>query len=151
MQLKLNDFIELLNVEDYNFFDYNKHSLYIIRGGNYLDIKNIFTAINNQQFNLGRGGGQKAHMLSPLDFRLSSYMLAMSNFNYQLVSSLNTFNYISKDRYLSWSDKSSLFSNLKKAKCLKRIVEFKPIYVNKMPCSNNEYSDEYSLCSCINK
>jgi len=101
MDVKLDIFIKLINQENNNFFDYNQHSLYIIRGGNYLDIKNIFTTINNKPYNLGRGGSQKQHILSPLDFRLSSYMLAMSAFNYKLISTLNTFNYIPKDRYLS--------------------------------------------------
>jgi hypothetical protein len=108
MELQLDFFIEFINNESHDFFDYNKHSLYILRGGNYIDIKNIFTKINNQPFNLGRGGSQKAHVLSPLDLRLSSYMLAMSNFNHKLVNGLNTFNYIGKDRYLSWMDKLSL-------------------------------------------
>lgn len=145
MEVKLNVFVKLINVENNNFFDYNKHSLYILRGGNYIDIKNIFTTINNQQFNLGRGGSQKSHMLSPLDFRLSCYMMAMSNFNYNLISGLNTFNYISKDRYLSWTYKSDLF---KRTKYLKNTKEFKPIYVNEIPRYSN---NEYSLCSCINK
>jgi len=146
MEVKLNVFTEFLNIENKNFFDYNQNCLYIIRGGNYIDIKNIFASINNQECNLGRGGSQKSHMLSPLDLRLSSYMLAMSNFNHKLISSLNTFNYIPKDRYLSWMDKTSKNLNLKNNK------EFKPIYINKMPQhSNNECIDEYSLCSCVNK
>jgi hypothetical protein len=94
-------FNKFINSDYANFFDYNKDSLYIVRGGNYIDIKNLFAAINNCQFNLGRGGSQKAHMLSPLDFRLSCYMMAMFNLDYKLISSLNTFNYIGKDRYLS--------------------------------------------------
>jgi hypothetical protein len=101
MEIKIDVFIKLINIENTNFFEYNKHSLYIIRGGNYIDIKNIFTTINNSPFNLGRGGSQKAHMLSPLDFRLSCYMMAMSSFNYPLICNLNTFNSIDKSRYLS--------------------------------------------------
>jgi hypothetical protein len=83
------------------FLDNNKNSLYIIRGGNYLDIKNLFAVIENCPTNLGRGGSQKSHMLSPLDLRLSSYLMAMFNFNYKVINNLNTFNYISKERYLS--------------------------------------------------
>lgn len=152
MEIKIDIFIKLINVENTNFFDYNKHSLYIIRGGNYIDIKNIFTTINNNPFNLGRGGSQKSHMLSPLDFRLSCYMMAMSSFNYMLISSLNTFNYIGKNRYLSWTDKSNLLSSLKKPKHLKNIKEFEPIYIDKIPqYSEKDCLDEYSLCSCLNK
>lgn len=40
-------------------------------------------------------------------------MMAMSGFNYNYINNINTFNYIGKDRYLSWIDKSSMFSKLK--------------------------------------
>jgi hypothetical protein len=76
--------------------------MYILRGGNFLDMKNIFSMVNGNQTNLGRGGSQKAHMLSPLDFRLSYYLMAMFKFNINLISYLNTFDEIGKDRYLSW-------------------------------------------------
>jgi hypothetical protein len=54
---------------------------------------------------VGRGGSQKAHALSHLDFRLSSYLMAMFNFDYNLIYSLNSFNFMGKDRYLSYMDK----------------------------------------------
>ena len=151
MEVKLDSFIKFLNQEHKNFWDYNKQNLYIIRGGNYIDIKNIFTSINNHQVNLGRGGSQKSHMLSPLDFRLSCYMMAMSNFNFDLINSLNTFNYISKDRYLSWTDKSSLYSNIRKSKYLNSNKEFNSISINKMPeYSQDNYLGQYHLeCDCI--
>ena len=38
-----------------------------------IDIKNFFARINNKGVNVGRGGSQKAHPLSSLDFKLSSY------------------------------------------------------------------------------
>jgi|SRR5277367_27411 len=101
MELNPEYFIKFLNYEKNIFQDYNKYSLYIARGGNYIDIKNIFATIDNMQINLGRGGSQKAHILSPIDFRLSCYMMAMFNFDYKLINGLNTFNYLSKDRYLS--------------------------------------------------
>jgi len=44
-------------------------------------------------------------MLSHLDFRLSCYLMAIFNFDYYLISKLNTFNNISKNRYLSYTDK----------------------------------------------
>jgi len=47
-------FIKFLNSEYNNFLDYNKNSLYIVRGGNYIDIKNLFASVNNCQINLGR-------------------------------------------------------------------------------------------------
>jgi len=99
-------FIEFINHEDQNFLNYNKNSLYILRGGNFLDIKNTFSSINNCQINVGRGGSQKAHIISPLDLRLSTYLLAMFSFDFNFINSLNTFNTLSKDRYLSWKDNS---------------------------------------------
>lgn len=124
-------FIKFINQENNNFFDYNNHSLFILRGGGYIDIKNIFNTVNNQEVNLGRGGSQKAHMLSPLDFRLACYMMAMSGFNSKLINNLNTFNSLSKERYLSWTDKSKYLSDLKKSKHLRDNTEFKSIYTNK--------------------
>jgi hypothetical protein len=101
------DFIIFLNMKNSGFLSYNKHSLYIIRESNYLGIKILFSTIDDCQINLGRGGSQKAHMLSPLDFRLSCYLMAMFNFNHKLISNLNTFNDINKDRYLSWLNQSN--------------------------------------------
>lgn len=101
MKMTREFFIYYLSIEG-NFLNYNKNSLYIIRGGTYLDIKNLFTIIESQEFNIGRGGSQKSHALSPLDLRLSCYLMAMFNFNHRLISSLNTFNYMNKDRYLSY-------------------------------------------------
>jgi hypothetical protein len=89
-----------------DFLDYNKYSLYIIRDGNFIDIKNLFTQINGYQVNIGRGGSQKSHVLSPLDFRLSLYIMAMFNFNCGMINKLNTFNSLEKDRYLSYIDRT---------------------------------------------
>ena len=146
MESRSDIFIKFINQENRDFRNYNKHSLFIVRGGDYISIKNMFNTINNQEVNLGRGGSQKAHMLSPLDFRLSCYMMAMSGFNHNLINKLNTFNYITKDRYLSWTDKSSYLSNLRKSKNLKDDKEFKSIYPNKMAeYAEDEYLEEYNL------
>ena len=50
-------------------------------------------------------------MLSPLDLR-RTYLMAMFNFNYNLINSLNTFDYISKDKYLSYKDNSFKFKRI---------------------------------------
>jgi hypothetical protein len=84
---------------------WNLIKLVYARGGNWMDIKNLFARIQNKDVNVGRGGSQKAHALSPLDFRLSTYLMAMFKFDYNLISSLNSFNFMSKDRYLSYMDK----------------------------------------------
>jgi hypothetical protein len=102
-ELNLEKFKKFIN-SDKNFLDYNKYSLYILRNGNFLDLKNIFATVNGTQFNIGIVGSQKAHVLSPLDLRLSSYLLAMFGFNYKEISKLNYFNQMSKDRYLSYKD-----------------------------------------------
>jgi hypothetical protein len=48
------DFINLLNAKNGNFLDYNKESLYILRNGNFLDIKNLFNSIKDCSVNIGR-------------------------------------------------------------------------------------------------
>lgn len=104
IEMDSDTFIRFINMDDH-FMEYNKNTLYILRKGDFLDIKNIFASINGYQCNVGRGGSQKAHILSPLDLRLSSYMMAMFIGNYRELHSLNTFNYLSKARYLSYMDK----------------------------------------------
>lgn len=84
--------------------------MYIVKGSDFRGIKNLFATVNNCQVNIGIGRSQKTHVLSPLDFRLSCYLIAMFNFNYKLVSNLNAFNVITKDRYLSYVNK---FNNSK--------------------------------------
>ena len=103
--INYDNFVGLLNHENCNFLEFNQVSLFIARGGNWMDIKNLFARIQNKDVNVGRGGSQKAHALSPLDFRLSTYLMAMFKFDYNLISSLNSFNIMSKDRYLSYMDK----------------------------------------------
>lgn len=131
------NFVDTLNLNEYNFFDYNKDTIYILRGGNFLNIKNLFKRISNKNVNVGRGGSQKSHVLSPLDFRLSSYLMAMFNFDYKLISSLNTFNYMDKDRYLSWKDSSIKLSS---TTFKPDNIEFKSIKLNSWPlyCKNKD-------------
>jgi hypothetical protein len=104
IEMDSDTFIRFLNMDDH-FMEYNNNTLYILRYGDFIDIKNIFASISGYQCNIGRGGSQKAHILSPLDLRLSSYMMAMFTGNYKELSYLNTFNYLSKNRYLSYMDK----------------------------------------------
>ena len=111
MELGVENFIKVLNTGNYNFLDYNRDCLYILRNGSYIDIKSILTKIMGYETKLGRGGSQKAHMLSPLDLRLSCYLMAMFNLNHKLISSLNTFNYISKDRYLVYFEQNNNNNN----------------------------------------
>jgi len=100
MRLGKNEFVELLNTTNVNFGDYNENSLYIIKNGNYINIKNLIKKINGFNVNIGRGGSQKSHLISPVELRLNSYLLAMHNFNYTIINSNNAFHSLEKNRYL---------------------------------------------------
>jgi hypothetical protein len=79
--------------------------LYIVRNSDFIDVKEIFNKINNYEVNIGRGAGQKCSILSSLEFRLSSYLMAISKFKYFEISRLNTFNFLDKSRYLTYINK----------------------------------------------
>jgi hypothetical protein len=65
--------------------------------------------------------------------------MAMFNFDFKLISYLNTFNSMTKDRYLSWIDKISF-------KRVSLNKEYKPIVIKKMPkYCNNEDLGQYNL------
>lgn len=101
VEIGFNRFLkDILNNSNTNFLDYNQHSLYILKNGNHKDIKRLLVEIEGHCVNVVRGSSQKSHFLSPLDLRLSSYMMALSNFDYQYLSKLNMFHDITKDRYL---------------------------------------------------
>jgi len=100
LEINVDDFTYILNNPSSNFLEYNKYTLYIIKEGSYIDIKNIFNRINNFDTNIGRGSSQKAHMISSLDFRLYCYLMALFKFDYKYISYLNTFNNVTKERYL---------------------------------------------------
>jgi len=98
-------FTKHLNDPKINFLEYNLNSLYILRNANYIEVKQIITKINGYNVNIARGASQKAHILSPLDFRLSCYLMAMFNFNFKNISYLNAFNDLKKNRYLPFYNK----------------------------------------------
>ena len=140
MEMNSENFRNFLNENDRNFLEYNKYSMFIIRNSRFMDIKNLFSSINNINVLIGIGRSQKSHGLSPLDIRLSSYIMAMFNFDYKYISNLNIFNSMNKDRYLSWTDKTE------KGQRSILYKEFKPIFLNKMPtyCNNRDLG-QYSL------
>jgi hypothetical protein len=144
IEINSDEFIKFLNHENGDFLRYNKNSLYIVRGGDFIDVKNIFARVNNCRANIGRGGSQKAHILSPLDLRLSSYLMAMFNFDYKLINNLNTFNYISKDRYLSWKDNFYFKPILKKTATN---INFKPIRNFNIPFYSNDLGQYHLECT----
>jgi len=55
-----------LNYNGNNFLEYNKYSLYVLREGNYVGIKNLFSSINHSSANLGRWrGSESSYFESP--------------------------------------------------------------------------------------
>jgi len=98
VKLFANNYLD--NPNNTDFWNYNKNSLYILRNGDYSDIKNLFTIIQQEKVNTVRGSSQKSHMVSPIDFRLSCYMLILCNMNYKKFNMENAFNTVTKDRYL---------------------------------------------------
>jgi len=92
-------FTELM-LTDSDFLNKNKYTLYILRKGSFLNMKALFSKIQGQDVSIGNANSQKSSLLSPLEFRLSNYLMAMFNFNYSKISYLNTFSDIGKDKYL---------------------------------------------------
>lgn len=94
---------KMLDNEDYDFWRYNNNTLYILRDGDYSQLKDLFTIIQKQEVNIVRGSSQKSHLISPIDFRLSCYMMILCNMDYKKFRKKNGFNYISKNRYLPYN------------------------------------------------
>lgn len=102
IEISVISFIRLMEEKPSLFYVWNKHSLYILRDGSYRDMKYILSQVGEYGINLGRGGSQKAQLLSPLDFRLSSYLIAMYRADYKEISSSNMFNKLQKKNYLPY-------------------------------------------------
>nr|YP_009268561.1 hypothetical protein [Beauveria caledonica]AMD61825.1 hypothetical protein [Beauveria caledonica] len=101
INISIENFIEsILHNEKNDFWKHNLNSLYILRDGDYLDLHVIFETINNRKVQVVRGSSQKSHVVSPIDSRLSCYMMILYNMNYQKFSENNAFNYMNKKRYL---------------------------------------------------
>lgn len=94
----IENYLESSNNAD--FWKYNKSTLYILRDSNYSHIKEMFTIIQDTKVKLVRGSSQKSHIVSPIDFRLSSYMLILCNMDFKKFNAENSFNYANKNRYL---------------------------------------------------
>lgn len=117
------EYTKFLN-SNVKFLQYNKYSLYILRYVNsgFLDIKNLFASINGCKVNIAKGGTQKNHLLSPMEFRLSIYLMAIFKFDYDYINYLNKFWDINKERYLSYKDVTYRF---------KSTVKYKSIFTKK--------------------
>lgn len=94
-------FIELIANNTIDFFwNWNKTTLYILRDGTYRDMKYILSQAGEHGMNLGRGGSQLSHVVSPLELRLNSYLMAMTHFKYPYLAEQNLFNDLPKNKYL---------------------------------------------------
>jgi hypothetical protein len=102
IEIGFNYFLEnfLGNPDNHQFWDYNRDSLYIFRDGDYSDIKTMFSYIVDKQVKMVRGSSQKSHIVSPIDFRLSSYLMILYDLDCRKINSNNAFNILTKDRYL---------------------------------------------------
>jgi hypothetical protein len=99
--LSIKDYLEILaKCTGAEFTLYNPYSLYILENGNYTDLKRMLTNIGGIKVDIVRGSSQKAHILSPLEIRLSFYISAMLECHYTKISYINSFNTLDKNRYL---------------------------------------------------
>jgi hypothetical protein len=63
-------------------------------------VKELFTRVQDMKAEIVRGSSQKSHMVSPIDFRLSCYLMILFNMDYKRFNYENSFNILTKDRYL---------------------------------------------------
>jgi hypothetical protein len=95
------EYLEFLSSKgDKTFAAYNLDSLYILDNGDYSEIKRMITSIEGFNVDVVRGSSQKSHVLSPLEIRLSFYISAMFNCDYNKIFRINSFNILEKRRYL---------------------------------------------------
>lgn len=101
MEIGIKFFMErMLDNPEHDFWVYNKDTLYILRDGDYSDLKDLFTVVQAEKVNVVRGSSQKSHIVSPIDLRLSCYLMILYNMDYSKVASSNSFNILTKNRYL---------------------------------------------------
>jgi hypothetical protein len=133
-------FKKIITNPEFKFLEYNKDTLYILRDGSYTDVKKLFSSISGFDVNLGRGGSQKSHIISPLDFRMSFYLMALFNFDYKYIAYLNTFNDLPKDRYLPFIEKTVKIKTIvNSANTLSRKYPNRINNTFVKPSSNREY------------
>src|SRR5260370_34334463 len=69
VEIGINYFIEMVNENPSRYAVLNKNILYIFRNATYSDINYILSQMGEYGINLGRGGTQKSHAVSPLELR----------------------------------------------------------------------------------
>jgi len=100
------NYIPMINSSSFNFSEINKYCLYIFLDLSWIELISMF---KSEDINIIVSGGSptKRHLLSPLELRLSSYIIALFNMNSIEASNYNNFRHISKDRYLPLFDLSN--------------------------------------------
>lgn len=98
MEININSFFKEFLPNNNKFWEYNKDTLYILRNANSSDIK--------EETKLVRGSSQKSHVISPIDYRLSTYLMLFFNMNSKKFMKNNAF--LTKDRYLPSSKENFL-------------------------------------------
>lgn len=95
-----------------SFNEFNLRSLFIVNPN--IVWAEIVIALKGSKFKINVSGGskQKSHVLSRLDNRLNSYLLAMVGLNYPILNAFNGFDSVDKDRYLPLFD----FTNKKQVR-----------------------------------
>lgn len=61
----------------------------------------MITKIQDRAVRVVRGTSQKSHIISPIELRLSCYLMILFNMDYSKLHAQNSFNILTKDRYLS--------------------------------------------------
>jgi hypothetical protein len=99
-EINRDSFFSYLKDKNCNFYYENVSSLYILRNSTFRDLKILLTQIEGYKVDIVRGSSQKAHLVSPLDLRLSAYMLAIFGLDFKELSHFNDFNTVEKRKYL---------------------------------------------------
>ena len=89
-----------------SFNEFNQYSLYILEDIKWYAFVKLLIRLP-AHITVSGGSAGKRHLISRLDGRLVSYMLAIFNLNFSLLNVFNKFDSINKDSYLPFFD----FSN----------------------------------------
>lgn len=132
------NFIPMINSGSFNFNETNKYCLYIFLGMSWVE---LITMFKSEDINIIVSGGSptKRHLLSPLEIRLSSYIVALFDMNTIEAINHNNFKFVDKERYLPIFD----FSNKSKISHTKNgiitsIPITNPTPYNKVPSTNSD-------------
>lgn len=132
-------FQELISLSDYN--EYNYGYLFISDCIIWSDIIK-FAKSSKASLSISGGSSNKRHVVSKLDSRLNTYLLAILNLDYPMLNSLNDFNGLEKFDFLPYVD----YSNKKEH----RITDSEGnIFINSILTTKND-SDNVNNSDSVN-